>query len=290
METGLSGDKKLILGEDLPKQNPWQHDRLGYASLAERLARTLINTVTPNGYVIGLHGRWGSGKSTMLNFVLAHIAKHNEENQEDQIIHIDFRPWLIAGHQDLIVGFFKILTENLTANDPTWKRNKRKIANVFGATSNELIDAAAKIALTLDPSGGFASGAVGKIAKSGIGAMLKPFLDDPSVQSAYITLIDRLKNSNKRFLVTIDDIDRLNDDEIKSIMHMVKSVGQLPNVTYSMSEKPDANLYDLEKLHEASETHMNSSSLSNDQCNLIKAIFEGTSRFLNRHDPTNDEF
>lgn len=231
--------KRQILGDDRPKQNPWQHDRLGFAPTAERLAKTVIETISPNGYVIGLHGKWGSGKSTMLNFVLAYVDKHNVENEDDKLIHIDFRPWLISGHQDLIVGFFKILTEKLAQSDPAWKRNRRKLAKAIDGAAGDIVDAAAKVALTLDPTGGMAAGIAGKLAKGGIHTLLKPFIEEPSLQAAYENLKGHLSKSGMRFLVTIDDIDRLNEDEVKSIMHMVKSVGQLPNVIYLLSYDRD---------------------------------------------------
>jgi predicted KAP-like P-loop ATPase len=69
----MMGDE-YILGDDQPKKNPWQDDRLGYAPFAERLANVIINMNIPNGYVIGLHGRWGSGKTTIVNFTQTRTA------------------------------------------------------------------------------------------------------------------------------------------------------------------------------------------------------------------------
>jgi KAP family P-loop domain len=104
----------LTLGDDLPKENPWQEDRLGYRPFAERLAKVIHALRAPNGYVIGLHGKWGSGKSTALNFVKAFLKQHNDktENEADRIYLVDFRPWIISGHQDLIAAFFKVLSES----------------------------------------------------------------------------------------------------------------------------------------------------------------------------------
>lgn len=69
----------------------------------------------PNGYVIGLHGEWGSGKSTALNFVKAFLEKHNQEaaSDDERIAVIEFRPWIVSGHQDLIAAFFKVMSESL---------------------------------------------------------------------------------------------------------------------------------------------------------------------------------
>ncbi|MBN9990973.1 hypothetical protein JND45_16695, partial [Listeria monocytogenes] len=55
------------------------------------------------------------------------------------------------------------------------------------------------------------------------------------LQKTYGELVGRLKKADRRFIVFIDDIDRLTNEEIRSLMQMVKTVGRLPNVTYVLS-------------------------------------------------------
>jgi predicted KAP-like P-loop ATPase len=109
----MSGDDSLKLSDDAPKQNPWLEDRLGFKPFAERLSKVILSLEVPNGYVIGLHGEWGSGKSTAINFVKAFLDKHNVEAEDEasRIEILDFRPWIVSGHQDLITAFFKVLSE-----------------------------------------------------------------------------------------------------------------------------------------------------------------------------------
>lgn len=225
---------EFMLGDDQPKTNPWQQDRLGYAPFARRLANVVINMRVPNGYVIGLHGRWGSGKTTVVNFIIAYLKKHNQETDGDaaKVEHIDFRPWIVAGHQDLMVAFFKLLSEHLGPKEGRFKhRWKRRLKFLSGAT-DKLVDAAATLAITVDPSGGTVSGVAGSLAKQSINSIVDKYLEAPSLQRAYEDLREQLAASGRRFLVTVDDIDRLEDEEIKSIMRMVKTLGRLPNVMY----------------------------------------------------------
>jgi hypothetical protein len=225
---------RYLLGDDLPKQNPWNEDRLNYAPFAKQIARIVIGLEAKHGYVIGLHGQWGSGKSTVINFVLAHLEKHNVENELDQVVHIDFRPWIVSGHQDLIAAFFKILAENVGSKDSRWDRFWRRTFRFLHGTTDNLVDAAATVALTVDPTGA-AAGFGAKLAKKSVSALLGRFLEDPSLQAAYESLTEQLGRSGKRFLVTIDDIDRLEDEHVRSVMQMVKSIGRLPKVTYLLS-------------------------------------------------------
>ncbi|PZQ56772.1 MAG: hypothetical protein DI570_20735 [Phenylobacterium zucineum] len=68
-----------------------------------------------------------------------------------------------------------------------------------------------------------------------MGAALDRWLVEPSLQSAYEHLSAQLARSERRYLVLIDDLDRLEPDEIKTIVQMVKSVGRLPNVIYLLA-------------------------------------------------------
>lgn len=108
---------KYGLSDDAPKSTR-SEDQLGHASFAERVASVIETVDAPNGYVLGLHGSWGSGKSTTLNFVVECIEETRRREPENQILHVDFRPWLITGHQDLIGAFLKVLSEGCRLASP----------------------------------------------------------------------------------------------------------------------------------------------------------------------------
>lgn len=224
-------------GDDLPKENPWQEDRLGYRPFTERLAKVITALNVPNGYVIGLQGEWGSGKSTALNFVKAFLQKHNQEAEADseRITPVDFRPWIVSGHQDLITAFFKVMSESLVVRRGWWARQLYRLMRLLKISTEPMVDAVAKVAVKLDPSVGVASAAAAAVTKKSINAMVDTFLEEPSLQSTYEELKQTLAETGKRFLIIIDDLDRLEDEEIRSIMQMVKTVGRLPNVIYLLA-------------------------------------------------------
>ncbi len=227
--------ERIKFGDDLPKENPWSEDRLGFAPCATAVATVILQMDAPNGYVIGVHGRWGTGKSTMLNFVLAHLKKYNQENIDDQLHIIKFSPWIISGHHDLIASFFKVLTEELHPKNPDNVSMGQKFVKGIQGKTDALVDAMSTMALTIDPSGGVGTKLLGRIAKKSLNDRISDFLKNPSLQVAYENLKSELAGSGRRFLVVIDDIDRLEVEEVKAIMRLVKSIGQLPNVIYLLS-------------------------------------------------------
>jgi len=225
----------LILSDDTPKQDPWRDDKLGFRPFAERLSKVILTLQIPNGYVIGLHGEWGSGKSTAINFVKAFIDEHNikTEDETERLNVLDFRPWIVSGHQDLTSAFFKVLSEQLPSRK--WSRWIKGTLRQVRGTTDPVLSALATVAVAVDPSGGVASKTAATVAGTSLNKAMDRFLRDPSLQTAYERLREVLQKHHKRFLVVIDDLDRLQKDEIRSIMQMVKTVGRLPNVVYLLA-------------------------------------------------------
>jgi len=77
-------------------------DVLERGGFVERLASALIGRKTgqASGIVLGLTGSWGSGKSSLLNLLAAHIR---EKYPNSALVRFD--PWLVSGRNDLIVEF-----------------------------------------------------------------------------------------------------------------------------------------------------------------------------------------
>ena len=223
--------------DDSPRTNPWQHDALGYKPFADRLATALVNIDAPTGYVLGLHGAWGSGKSTALNFTEAFMQKRREEGEEAYTTTelIRFEPWIVSGYQDLAAAFFKQLSDRIADGAAKKHARKSRFGKALKLGINPAFDAAATLGAALDHSGGLVSKSVASAGKKGLGETVDRWLAEPSLQKTYDQLVDRLRVAGGRYVVMIDDIDRLSADEIRSIMHMVKTVGRLPNVIYVLA-------------------------------------------------------
>lgn len=223
--------------DDSPKSNPWRDDALGYAAFSGRLAEALVAHEAPNGYVFGLHGEWGAGKSTVLNFVKGYLEKWREESRADiaELQWFDFEPWIVSGHQDLAAAYFKVLSEKLGGKAEKRGRLRRFTRGAIDAGADKLVDAAAKVGWVIDQTGGTASAAGAALTKAAVKKAAEKWLAEPSLQKSYGQLVERLRASGRRFIVFVDDIDRLTSEEIRSLMQMVKTVGRLPNVTYVLS-------------------------------------------------------
>lgn len=92
----MDADKPIRREED---------DRLGFAPVAENLASVIVDRSASDGLVFGIEGKWGSGKSSLINLTIDAIRGRG--NAAPAII--DFSPWLIGKRDALISTLFEEL-------------------------------------------------------------------------------------------------------------------------------------------------------------------------------------
>lgn len=202
-----------VLMSDKPLVNP-KDDQLGYASIAAHLAGSLSKMSAADGLVIGICGAWGTGKSTLSNFI-AYYLRESSNNGENPIL-VYFNPWWFSGQQGLTSSFFKLFQTALKSD---------KARQTFHDLT-VLIDGLATL-VSIAPVPG------SDIPKKF--TALFPNLDIDDVIKIKKSIEEKLRESNIRILVIIDDIDRLTTDEIRELFRVVKSIADFPNVTYLMT-------------------------------------------------------
>lgn len=62
------GASLFPISSDTPKDDP-EEDLFGYSDFSQQLAKLVKSQSFSEEFVIGIYGPWGSGKSTILNFL-----------------------------------------------------------------------------------------------------------------------------------------------------------------------------------------------------------------------------
>lgn len=169
---------------------------------------------------------------------------------ENETIIIRYNPWLVSGRNALISDFFRLLGNRIaefTEGDlrDDIRRYAQEVAGRTEKIANGFESLARVTAAIADAAGG--SGVSTTALETGrkIGRAFGYSARDvwknlaeqseTTLQEARTKLIHALKRSGKRLFVIIDDIDRLQLDEVQPVLSMVKSVGDLPGVTYLLA-------------------------------------------------------
>lgn len=201
--------KETHLSADICLTDP-KDDQLGYSSFAENIAENIIKMSPSEGFVIAIYGQWGSGKSTLINFIIHYLNKMPENEQP---IIFRFNPWWFSGHEDLIRSFFSQLQIVLSKKGFSTGDLAKLIA--------DFSDTVAEVPLPYASSG--------KV----LARLIRPRIKEVTELKSKIS--DSLRDSNKKILILIDDIDRLNVEEIRQIFRLVKAVADFPNTIYLLS-------------------------------------------------------
>src|SRR5262249_16415465 len=143
-----------------------------------------------------------------------------------EIAIINFACWWFRGEEQLALAFFRELYAGLGAS--LGERFKHLLPKL-GA---RLLRAGAVVGPAIDLAG--ASGA-GTLAAGALNWLSSLIQQDDMVEKLHAELSKALAEQKKRFLIVIDDIDRLAPDEALLMFRLVKSVGRLPNVIYLLA-------------------------------------------------------
>lgn len=203
---------------DKPLENANQ-DKLNRRDFASHLAKAIFEYNTcQDGLVIGLCGPWGSGKTSLLNMLVSEL---NKENTKDKIIIVRFNPWIFSNREQLIKLYFDALTIELRKSTDNF--DKKKIVAAMEKYS-DLIGLIEYV-----PYGQI----LGKILKV-VTNCLKNYINE-DIFSLKQKINKQINDLNLRFLVIIDDIDRLTASEVLSIFQLVKAVADFSNTIYLLA-------------------------------------------------------
>ncbi|MBD2538419.1 KAP family NTPase [Coleofasciculus sp. FACHB-SPT36] len=198
---------------DSPINNP-EKDRFKRWSFAERVAQTIDSRSDPSSIVIGIYGPWGDGKTTVLNFIEQSLK------ESPNIICVKFNPWRFTDEVNLIKGFFKALAEAIgkSITSPS-----EKVGELLDKYSSGLTG----FNLTLFDSLRFTPG-------QGIQSLGKT-LSSVELEILKKRLESFLKKEGKRVVVLIDDIDRIDKNEIQAVFKLVKLSADFDNTAYILA-------------------------------------------------------
>ncbi len=173
----------------------------------EQMVKTIVDQVRKlkhddSSFTIGLEGGWGSGKTTLLNKIKSELIGTTDEH--GMIVEVvEFSPWAYPDGKSLSVEFLYELRDVLS-------KHSFRARFVINAYINALAEKSTNL----------------------VQLFTSLFFPRESLQNVKAKLSDLLRFHRVKLVVIIDDLDRLDADEMAEVFKMLRNTGDLPNAVY----------------------------------------------------------
>jgi ABC-type lipoprotein export system ATPase subunit len=232
------GKRVLDLAQDRPIDRE-SDDRLDRIPFVDNLILALVRDEKDiagrlvarrsTGVVVGLTGKWGSGKTSILNLVAERLKK------ADHVAVATLNPWLFKGRDELLAAFFGELRDALGRSP---QEHARGLVAAMDAYREAITVAGHFAALMADASGAGGLAAAGRAALGqAIKLIRKP--KELSPQEERRKLEKKLVDANIAVVVLIDELDRVEDDEVRVVAQLVKAIGDIQGISYLVAYDPE---------------------------------------------------
>jgi GTPase SAR1 family protein len=168
--------------------------------MACQIKEMITFTNNRRSFAIGILGEYGSGKTSFLNLINAALPK-------DGYAKLQFNPWDSDNALSIQKDFFDQLVSVIATIDP-------KISSLVHSYSR-------KISRLDDTSRSWIN-------------RIRLFGSAGSASSGYekLKINKALQRSNKKIIITIDDLDRLHSDEVIEVLKIIRNTGDFSKVFY----------------------------------------------------------
>lgn len=160
--------------------------------------RLLKTDITKQSFALGVTGEWGVGKTTFLRELKAHLKEYADI--------VEFNPWMCSSPEQVTNDFFASL--------------RHQLSPIYSSLSNPIKEYSCYIGSLNVSSQSWAS--------------LKFLL--PNKQESLFEkkrlLSDKFSKLPNPVVVIIDDIDRLERDEVFEVLRLIRNTADLSNMIY----------------------------------------------------------
>jgi hypothetical protein len=204
---GVSG--ALFSDEPLGHEDPMPVGRQHFIDRAVDIARAI--GAKDSSTVLALIGPWGSGKTSILNAIVGRLRE-----ADDRVTVSEFNPWMVTSLEDLVAEFLETVASELPES------GQRKLREEIA----RLVSRAGRIARLVDVTGK---------SEGSIDALVELLAPEGTLAERRRGLMDSLDTFDGSIFIVLDDIDRLQPEELTLVFKLVRSVGRLPRVHYLLA-------------------------------------------------------
>lgn len=175
-------------------------DLLGRKEFAIDLCNRILNLdVSSESAAVAIIAPWGNGKTSFINL----LKEQFDVSPDSRHQVIDFSPWAYTSPVNVAKTFFETLISTISRQDLELSLTINRYLKVLSSTDIPTL--------------------------SIIGAM---FAKPHTLQSLFDKVKEGLSHSVRTYIICIDDIDRLNAQEILEVLKLIRSSANFPNLKF----------------------------------------------------------
>ncbi|AOV07995.1 KAP family P-loop NTPase fold protein [Sporosarcina ureilytica] len=180
-------------------------DKFNRFPFSQRVANVIAKRNDSSSIVIGIYGAWGDGKTSVLNFI------EGELQTEENVVCLKFNPWRFGDEDQMLINFFNDLA---TAIDRSIETGKERIGSLIEKYGKPLASV---------------------LGNEGVAEGVKSFFSGADIEELRERIERLLEEEKKRVVILIDDIDRLEKNEIHAVFRLVKLTADFKYTAYVLA-------------------------------------------------------
>ncbi len=189
----------LTLLNDQPSSK--YEDEYGRDNYASKVALHINATTSETSFAIAVIGEWGLGKTDFLLRLKSNLDLDNNNKI------IEFNPWRISKSETMVEEFFKVFSDSL-------KPYNSSVSSKIKEYSKRILQSGKEAHYKL------------------IDTLIEEFFPEKNVEEQYRFINESIKLTGKRFIVLIDDVDRLNGKEVMEVLRIVRNTANFANTFF----------------------------------------------------------
>lgn len=183
------------------------YDLFNRGAIINQLYYLITKSDLEQSFTVGLEGKWGSGKTTVINSVKAKLS------EDKNIVIIDsFDPWIYADQRAILIGFFEtILKKSGIRIDIKHSRRLESLLKAIYASDTTMDRLIKGVDLGLAPN---------------------PDIDIADIKTE---IGEYIKSEGIKIVFFIDNLDRVSSSDMILLFKMTAAIFDIPRVFYVLS-------------------------------------------------------
>ena len=204
--TKEAGDASAGYHVELPCTSE-DEDLLGRREEAEALAEKIFQTDTSRGaFTLGFTAPWGAGKTSFMMVMKEYLEKQHDE----KTVVIEFNPWMYRKAPNLTQVFFDELSRTLALyNSDLASAFIRYVRSILAQESSAWLQLAARL--------------------------LPQESNEKNITEQYKSLSEEICRLGRKIFIFIDDVDRLEREELVELFALVRNSSSFPYMSYILA-------------------------------------------------------